>query len=134
MLDFTLKTLLIYTVKMYDIQHIDSLRGPEHRHISLTLKLLSKVFLLYLKDTEINDNFFASTFELDLFLITDTFLSIVLTLTLYYQQQCISVFSSLVTSLLWPISKSVFLQLHLTNKLLDVGVRKLLFFSSLEWS
>ena len=47
MLDFTLKTLLIYTVKMYDIQHIDSLRGPEHRHISLTLKLLSKVFLSY---------------------------------------------------------------------------------------
>ena len=47
MLDFTLKTLLIYTVKMYDIQHIDSLRGPEHRRISLTLKLLSKVFLSY---------------------------------------------------------------------------------------
>ena len=45
MLDFTLKTLLIYTVKMYDIQHIDSLTAPEHRHVSLTLKLLGKVFL-----------------------------------------------------------------------------------------
>ena len=33
---------------MYDIQHINSLRGPEHRHISLTLKLLGNVFLIVL--------------------------------------------------------------------------------------
>ena len=45
MLDFTLKNLLIYTVKMFDIQYRDSQRCPEHKHISLTLELLSKVFL-----------------------------------------------------------------------------------------
>ena len=47
MLDFTLKNLFIYFVKMFDIQYGYSQRGPEHRHISLTMELLSKVFLWY---------------------------------------------------------------------------------------
>ena len=45
MLDFTLKNLLIYTVKMSNINCVGSQRGPEHSHISLTLELLGKVFL-----------------------------------------------------------------------------------------
>ena len=45
MLNFTLKNLLIYTVKMSDIECVGSQRGPEHSHISVSLELLGKVFL-----------------------------------------------------------------------------------------
>ena len=45
MLHFTLKNLLICTVKMSDIQCVGSLKGPEHSHISVSLELLGKVFL-----------------------------------------------------------------------------------------
>ena len=45
MLDFTLKYLLIYTVKMSNINCVGSQRGPEHSHISFTLELFGKVFL-----------------------------------------------------------------------------------------
>ena len=48
-------------------------------------------------------------------------------LSLYYQQQRISAFSLLMTSLLFH---KIALHLHLTNKLLNVGVRKLLFLFS----
>ena len=37
---------------MYDIQYGDSQRGPEHKYISLTVELLTKVFLWYLKYPE----------------------------------------------------------------------------------
>ena len=47
MFDFTLKNIIIYTVKMSNIECVGSQRGPENSHISLTLELLNKLFLLY---------------------------------------------------------------------------------------
>ena len=47
MFDFTLKNIIIYTVKMSNIECVGSQGGPENSHISLTLELLNKLFLLY---------------------------------------------------------------------------------------